>query len=63
MPIIENMLKDEKTHGEAKHADAGGIAAPALRVDRISEDTVRLSVGIEPFDDLLADLRQALAAA
>jgi O-acetylhomoserine (thiol)-lyase len=28
----------------------------------VSEDTVRLSVGIEHIDDLLADLEQALAA-
>jgi O-acetylhomoserine (thiol)-lyase len=27
----------------------------------VSEDTVRLSVGIEHIDDLLADLEQALA--
>ena len=29
----------------------------------VSEDTVRLCVGIEHIDDLLADLEQALAAA
>ena len=29
----------------------------------VSEDMVRLSVGIEHIDDLLADLEQALAAA
>jgi len=29
----------------------------------VSEDMVRLSVGIEHVDDLLADLEQALAAA
>ena len=29
----------------------------------MSEDMVRLSVGIEHVDDLLADLEQALAAA
>lgn len=28
----------------------------------VSEDTVRLSIGIEHIDDLLADLEQALAA-
>jgi O-acetylhomoserine (thiol)-lyase len=28
----------------------------------VSEDAVRLSVGIEHIDDLLADLTQALAA-
>jgi O-acetylhomoserine (thiol)-lyase len=28
----------------------------------VSEDTVRLSVGLEHIDDLLADLDQALAA-
>lgn len=28
----------------------------------VSEDLVRLSVGIEHIDDLLADLEQALAA-
>jgi O-acetylhomoserine (thiol)-lyase len=29
----------------------------------VSEDMIRLSVGIEHIDDLLADLEQALAAA
>jgi len=29
----------------------------------VTEDTVRLSIGIEHIDDLLADLEQALAAA
>jgi O-acetylhomoserine (thiol)-lyase len=29
----------------------------------VSEDLVRLSVGIEHIDDILADLEQALAAA
>jgi O-acetylhomoserine (thiol)-lyase len=29
----------------------------------VTEDTVRLSVGIEHIDDLIADLDQALAAA
>ncbi|KAF1014511.1 MAG: L-methionine gamma-lyase [Stenotrophomonas maltophilia] len=29
----------------------------------VSEDTVRLSIGIEHIDDLLADLGQALAGA
>ena len=29
----------------------------------MSEDTVRLCIGIEHVDDLLADLEQALAAA
>ncbi|HET8869789.1 MAG TPA: PLP-dependent transferase, partial [Aquabacterium sp.] len=29
----------------------------------VAEDTVRLSVGIEHIDDLLADLEQALAQA
>jgi O-acetylhomoserine (thiol)-lyase len=28
----------------------------------VTEDTVRLSIGIEHIDDLLADLDQALAA-
>ena len=32
-----------------------------LRLLDVSEVTVRLSVGIENADDLLADLRQALA--
>jgi O-acetylhomoserine (thiol)-lyase len=29
----------------------------------VSEDLVRLSIGIEHIDDILADLEQALAAA
>jgi O-acetylhomoserine (thiol)-lyase len=28
----------------------------------VTEDTVRLSIGIEHIDDLIADLEQALAA-
>jgi O-acetylhomoserine (thiol)-lyase len=34
-----------------------------LKKAGVTEDTVRLSVGIEHIDDLLADLEQALAAA
>ena len=34
-----------------------------LHAAGVSEDTVRLCVGIEHIDDLLADLEQALAAA
>jgi O-acetylhomoserine (thiol)-lyase len=33
-----------------------------LKKTGVTEDTVRLSVGIEHIDDLLADLDQALAA-
>lgn len=38
------------------------LTAQELVEQRISEGTVRLSVGIEHIDDLLADLEQALAA-
>jgi O-acetylhomoserine (thiol)-lyase len=33
------------------------------RLSAITEGTIRLSVGLEDVDDLLEDLRQALAAA
>ncbi|MCC8446833.1 O-acetylhomoserine aminocarboxypropyltransferase/cysteine synthase family protein [Xanthomonas translucens] len=39
------------------------LSAQELERSGVSEDTVRLSVGIEHIDDLLADLRQALAQA
>jgi O-acetylhomoserine (thiol)-lyase len=39
------------------------LSAEELRKAGVSEDTVRLSVGIEHIDDLKADLEQALAAA
>jgi len=39
------------------------LDAAELRQAGVSEDTVRLSIGIEHIDDLLADLRQALATA
>ena len=39
------------------------LSPAELRSAGVSEDTVRLSVGIEHIDDLLADLDQALAAA
>jgi len=38
------------------------LSAEELLKSGVSEDTVRLSVGIEHIDDLLADLEQALAA-
>ena len=38
------------------------LTAQELVEQGISEGTVRLSVGIEHIDDLLADLEQALAA-
>ncbi|MCW7537135.1 O-acetylhomoserine aminocarboxypropyltransferase/cysteine synthase [Aquabacterium sp. A7-Y] len=39
------------------------LSGEELRKAGVTEDTVRLSVGIEHIDDLLADLDQALAAA
>ena len=39
------------------------LSPAELEKSGIGEDTVRLSVGIEHIDDLLADLDQALAAA
>ena len=39
------------------------LNAAELAAAGVSEDMVRLSVGIEHIDDLLADLSQALAAA
>ena len=39
------------------------VDAAELAAAGVSEDMVRLSVGIEHIDDLLADLSQALAAA
>lgn len=39
------------------------LSPEELQRSGVSEDTVRLSVGIEHIDDLLADLRQALAQA
>ena len=39
------------------------LSASELARAGVSEDTVRLSVGIEHIDDLIADLEQALAAA
>lgn len=39
------------------------LDAAELEKAGVSEDTVRLSVGIEHIDDLLADLEQALAKA
>ena len=39
------------------------LSAPELEQAGVSEDTVRLCIGIEHLDDLLADLEQALAAA
>ena len=38
-------------------------SAPLQRISAITEGTVRLSIGLEDCDDLLADLGQALAAA
>ena len=38
------------------------LSAPELEQAGVSEDTVRLCIGIEHLDDLLADLEQALAA-
>jgi cystathionine gamma-synthase len=43
--------------GRMTHASAAGSAL------EVPADLVRLSVGIEHVDDLLADLRQALTAA
>jgi len=40
-----------------------GLTAKQLRLLGVSEATVRLSVGIEDAEDLIADLEQALAAA
>jgi cystathionine gamma-synthase len=40
-----------------------GTSRERLRLMDVSEATVRLSVGIEDADDLIADLRQALARA
>ncbi|MBL8527508.1 MAG: PLP-dependent transferase, partial [Burkholderiales bacterium] len=39
------------------------LAAPELALAGVSEDMVRLSIGIEHIDDIVADLDQALAAA
>jgi O-acetylhomoserine (thiol)-lyase len=39
------------------------LDAAELERAGVSEDTVRLSIGIEHVDDLLADLEQALAKA
>lgn len=39
------------------------LSAEQSRVSGITNSTVRLSIGLEELDDLLADLRQALAAA
>jgi O-acetylhomoserine (thiol)-lyase len=38
------------------------LSAEELATAGVSEDTVRLSIGLEDIDDLLADLDQALAA-
>jgi O-acetylhomoserine (thiol)-lyase len=38
------------------------LSAEELKKAGVAEDTLRLSVGIEHVDDLLADLDQALAA-
>jgi O-acetylhomoserine (thiol)-lyase len=38
------------------------LSAEELARAGVTEDTVRLSIGIEHFDDLMADLQQALAA-
>lgn len=38
------------------------LSEDELKTAGVSEDMVRLSVGIEHIDDLLADLQQALAA-
>lgn len=37
------------------------LSPEELKKSGVSEDTVRLSIGIEHIDDLLADLEQALA--
>ena len=41
-----------RTHSDRKGLEAAGV----------TEDTVRLSIGIEHIDDLIDDLEQALAA-
>ena len=38
------------------------LSPDELKKAGVTEDTVRLSVGIEHIDDLIADLEQALAA-
>jgi len=38
------------------------LSPDELKKAGVTEDTVRLSVGIEHIDDLIADLDQALAA-
>ncbi|EKE23019.1 MAG: homocysteine synthase, partial [uncultured bacterium] len=38
------------------------LNAEELKSAGVSEDMVRLSIGIEHIDDLIADLEQALAA-
>ena len=38
------------------------LSADELKAAGVSEDMVRLSIGIEHADDLIADLEQALAA-
>ena len=42
---------------------AGTTAAEMLHVTGVTDGYVRLSVGIEHIDDILADLEQALSAA
>jgi O-acetylhomoserine (thiol)-lyase len=39
------------------------LAAEELEASGVSDDLVRLSIGIEHIDDILADIDQALAAA
>ena len=41
---------------------AGLMAAEELAKAGVTEDTVRLSIGIEHIDDIREDLEQALAA-
>jgi cystathionine beta-lyase/cystathionine gamma-synthase len=42
--------------------EAGYVTAEQLEAAHLSEDLIRLSVGIEDVDDIIADLDQALAA-
>ena len=39
------------------------LSPPELETAGVSEDMVRLSIGIEHVDDIIADIDQALAAA
>ena len=64
-PNIVLIGPDDQGYRDPGCHGAGGFSPPhpdGLAAAGVSEDLVRISVGIEHIDDIIADIEQALAA-